>query len=507
MEKRHNIVKVVLLATLVFVLLSWILPAAYFQESYVEQGRVQIGLFDLFSYPITTTLAYFGNILLFILVIGGFYGVLNRIGAYRKMLDSMAKSLKKQGKLVISIMMVLLAVITSICGLQLGLMLFFPFLISLILLMGYDKIVAALTVVGSTMIGIAGTTFAYSNVSVIYTLFSLKITSNILIKIFVLVLGLAVLIGNTIIYISKNNKPSKAAKKSTKKDSSKEEKNIDEVLIPAESKSKASIVPIIVIFSIIFVIMILAFIPWSNSFTNNAFVTATEGVTGFKIFNFALFGKLLGKSVLPFGNWTLTELITLTVISTLVLALIYKVKANELYDGLFEGMKKALIPAVVAMLVYTCLVINTYHPFQLVIYKAIFGITKGFNIFTATLTSILASVFNVEPLYSFQSVLPYLSSIVSKDSLATIAALYPATYGFTMLFAPTSAVLMVTLSYMGVSYKDWFKNIWKILLELLIVILVLFLVFSPMSIILKIVLLVISIAVLVLMTLSSLSII
>ena len=482
MEKRHNIVKVVLLATLVFVLLSWILPAAYFQESYVEQGRVQIGLFDLFSYPITTTLAYFGNILLFILVIGGFYGVLNRIGAYRKMLDSMAKSLKKQGKLVISIMMVLLAVITSICGLQLGLMLFFPFLISLILLMGYDKIV-------------------------IYTRFSLKITSNILIKILVLVLGLAVLIGNTIIYISKNNKPSKAAKKSTKKDSSKEEKNIDEVLIPAESKSKASIVPIIVIFSIIFVIMILAFIPWSNSFTNNAFVTATEGVTGFKIFNFALFGKLLGKSVLPFGNWTLTELITLTVISTLVLALIYKVKANELYDGLFEGMKKALIPAVVAMLVYTCLVINTYHPFQLVIYKAIFGITKGFNIFTATLTSILASVFNVEPLYSFQSVLPYLSSIVSKDSLATIAALYPATYGFTMLFAPTSAVLMVTLSYMGVSYKDWFKNIWKILLELLIVILVLFLVFSPMSIILKIVLLVISIAVLVLMTLSSLSII
>ncbi len=505
MEKRHNIVKVVLIATLVFILLSWILPAAYFQESYVEQGRVQIGLFDLFSYPITTTLAYFGNVAAFILVVGGFYGVLNRIGAYRKMLDSMAKKLKKHGKLVICTIMILLSVITSICGLQLGLILFFPFIISLILLMGYDKIVAALTVIGSTMIGIAGTTFAYSNVSVIYTLFSLKITSNLLIKILILVLGMAILIANTMIYISGRKKsPKKAAKKSAKKD---EEIKDDKILLPEETKTKSSIVPIAVIFSVIFVIMILAFIPWSNAFSNIAFTNATESVTGFKIFNFALFGKILGKSILPFGSWTLTELIALIIISSLVIALIYKKKLNELFDGFFEGMKTALVPAVIVILIYTCLVINTYHPFQLVIYKAIFDITKGFNIFTASLTAILSGIFNVEPLYAFQSVLPYLSSIVSKDSLSTIAALYPAIYGFTMLFAPTSVVLMVTLSYMGISYKDWFKNIWKILLELLIIILVLFLVFSPMSIILKIVLIVISVAVLVLMTLSSLAII
>lgn len=160
MEKKHNVVKVVLVTLLVFLLLSWILPAAYFQTSYVEQGRVQMGLFDIFNYP-ATAISYFGYIAVFILVVGGFYGILNRIGAYRKMLDKLSTLFKKHGKLVISIMMVLLAVITSICGLQLGLIIFFPFIISIILLMGYDKIVAALTVVGSTMIGIAGTTFAY----------------------------------------------------------------------------------------------------------------------------------------------------------------------------------------------------------------------------------------------------------------------------------------------------------------------------------------------------------
>ena len=176
--KKHNTVKVVLITLLVIMLLTWLLPAAYYQTSYVDQGRVQMGLFDLFSYP-TTALSYFGYIALFILVVGGFYGVLNKIPAYRTLLDDMAKTFKKKGKLVVSIIMVLLAVITSICGLQLGLIMFFPFLIALILLMGYDKLVAALTVVGSTMIGIAGTTFAYANTSTLISTLSIKDFDNL----------------------------------------------------------------------------------------------------------------------------------------------------------------------------------------------------------------------------------------------------------------------------------------------------------------------------------------
>lgn len=505
MEKKHNIVKVVLVTLVIFLLLSWILPGAYFQSEYVKQGRVQMGLFDIFNYPITA-MSYFGYIAVFILVVGGFYGVLNRIGAYRKMLDKLSSLLKKHGKLVISIMMVLLAVITSICGLQLGLFIFFPFIISVILLMGYDKIVAALTVVGSTMIGVAGTTFAYSNTSVITTVLSVKITSNMLLKVLVLVLGLALLITNTIIYIVNSEKGSKSKKVGTQKSNNHESKNDIELLIPNETKTKSSIVPMIVVFSLIFIIMILSFVSWSGAFSNNVFEDVTSAVTKFKIFKFALFGKLLGN-VNAFGSWSLTDLSGMLVVAILLLSLIYKVKFNDVIDSFFEGMKRALILAVIVVLIYTGLVITTYHPYQLVIYKAIFGLTKGFNIFTAMITGILASVFNAEPLYSFQSVIPYLSSLVSKDVYKTIAALYPAVYGLTMLAAPTSVVLMVVLSYMGISYKDWIKNIWKLLIEFLAIILVLFLIFSPMAIVLKIVLIVVSLAVIVLLTLSSLSII
>ena len=43
-----------------------------------------------------------------------------------------------------------------------------------------------------------------------------------------------------------------------------------------------------------------------------------------------------------------------------------------------------------------------------------------------------------------------------------------------MLAVPTSLTLMVVLSYLGISYKDWLKSIWKLLVELLVVLLLVF---------------------------------
>ena len=511
MKTKHSTVKVVLAVLLLFMLLTWILPAAYFQSSYVEQGRVQMGIFDLFSYPVTA-LSYFGYVALFILVVGGFYGVLNKIDAYRTLLDSLATKFKKKGKLAVSIIMVLIAIITSVCGLQMGLMIFYPAIIALVLLMGYDRIVAALTVVGSSLIGVAGTTFGYGNINNIMTNLGLDITSNIVVRIVILVLGLALLIFNTIRYINKieleEKKAAKEAKKAEKK-STKEEKttkkttakskttkksaketvaevkkevvkvvetkiNEEEDLIPKKGRGKHKTLPLIIVLSLMFIILILSFISWSGAFGVTAFDKATESVTSKEIFGFALFGKLLGN-VNAFGSWNLTELITLMIVFSGILMIIYKVKFNEGLDAFAQGAKRALEPALLVVLIYTGLVIVTYHPFQLVIYKFLFGFTKGFNVITSTLAAMLSSLFNADPLYVFQSVLPYFASIVSKKSTLAIAGVvYQSVYGLTMLVAPTSIVLMTVLSYLGVSYKQWLKNIWKLALELLVLLLIIF---------------------------------
>ena len=505
--KKHNIFKVVLITILVLVLLTWILPAAYYSGSYIDQGRVQMGIFDLFNYPVTA-ISYFGYIAMYVLIVGGFYGVLNKIGAYRTMLDKLVSKFKGKEVVVLSIMMVLISILTSVCGLQLGLVIFFPMIISLILLMGYDKIVAALAIVGSTMIGMLGTTYGYNNTGIIPSILGNGFADQILTKCILLFLGMVLLIFNTIWYIKKSKSATKKAnvkkveakeeKKTTKTTKStknsktkssqdtkaavKEEKvivvtedNEDESNVPATISGKKHVVwPLALILFIIFVILVLAFISWSGAFGLTTMQDATTAVTSFEVFGFALFGKLLG-TVNAFGSWSLVDVSVVLMVFMLILALIYKVKFNEVIDGFIAGAKRSLGSAVIVVLLYTILVITTYHPFQLVIYKAILGITDGFNVFTTFVVAILSALFNVDPAYAFQSSLPYFASIVTNaDNYPIVAVVYQAAYGLTMLVAPTSLVLMGMLSYLKIPYGKWFKTIWKLLLELLVLLLIVF---------------------------------
>lgn len=562
LKDKNNTLKVVLVTTFALCVLAWILPAAYYSGEYIDQGRVQIGLFDVFNYSLTA-LSYFGYIALFIVLVGGFYGILHKIPAYRSFLDKIVAICKGKEAIALSVMMVLLAVITSICGLQLGLILFFPLLASVILLLGYDKIVVALTLVGSTMIGIAGTTFGFSNTGLLNSLLGLDMMDNILVKVVILLAGLVLLIFNTLMYakrsISGNYAALKAAKtvvkseeveekvvevkeekktpakkstssksgksaskassstgtkksastktsstkkstttkkstakgKSSSKSSRKDIKAAakgDDVIVVKESivndsiekfvptvvDSKHSIWPIVTGFILMFVVMIVAFIPWSDTFGLETFADATTAVTEFELFGFAIFGKLLG-TVNPFGLWSITDLFLVMAVVIALLTVIYKVNVDDALEGFANGAKKALVPALITIVVYTCLVITTYHPYQLAIYKGLLSIGKGFNVVTATLSGILSGLFNQDPAYVFQAVVPYFAGVVTNTDVYPIAGiLFQSVYGVTMLVAPTSLILTTVLSYLEVPYKEWLKAIWKLLVEILVVLLIIF---------------------------------
>lgn len=457
--KRNNAIKVVLVSIVVCLLLSWILPAAYFQNSYIEQGRVQMGLFDLFKYP-TTAISYFGYIAIYLLVIGGFYGVLNKTGAYRTILDKIVKKLKGKETITLSAIMIIIAVATSICGLQLPILVIFPFIISLVLLMGYNKLTAATTTVGSVIVGLASSIYAYNVNNILLQVFSIKITSEIISKIIILIVGLIMLIFYAIKYAGKDK-----VKKEELKDFVPEE---------VKGKKKQNIWPLIVILDLIFLIMILAFISWDGAFKLNIFETATKAVTEFKIAKFAIFGKILGN-ISAFGLWTVAEMSVILIIASVIIALIYKVKFNDYLQTMLTGARRALRPALLVVLIYTVLVITTYHPFQLVIYDWLFKLTKGFNVATTTIVAILSGLFNVDATYAFQAAAPYLQSLVSdKTTYGLIALIFQSMYALTMLVAPTSVVLMVTLSYLNITYKEWLKHIWKLALALLIALVILF---------------------------------
>ena len=535
--KKHNTSKVVLITILVFLLLSWILPAAYYSSEFVDQGRVQMGLFDLFSYPLTSW-SYFGYLALFLILVGGFYGILYKIPAYRTFLEKIAAGVQGMEKLALAIMVVLIAVLVSFCGVQVAILLFVPFIVSLILLMGYDKIVAAMVTVGSISVGLLGSTFATTNLSILTGVFDLQKyykTSQVSPRFIILLLGILLVIFNVIMYIRKGTKivkmekkepvkeeveeevvvarkiekkefaPKKEIsntnkgsnnKKSSKKNSSKSRRNDNKAafreedviivketvgesnyLVPSDNAKKNTIWPIVVVFSLLFVLFVLAFIPWEQ-FGVKFFADLTNNVQKFKLFGFPLFAKLLG-TFNAFGNWTVTDLFLPLALSVLFLAIVYQVRFDDICDSFVAGVKKALAPAFIVILLYTILVLVTYHPFQLVIYKFVLGWTKKFNIATTALVGILCGLFNSDIAYSFQSVVPYYASVFTVSKNYPLAAtIFQSMYGLTMLVAPTSMTLMVVLSYLNISYKDWMKSIWKLLLELLIVLLIAFIILA-----------------------------
>ena len=539
--KKNNTIKVVLITTIVLLVLSWIFKAAYFQGEFVDQGRVQMGLFDLFNYPLTA-LSYFGYIALYLIAVGGFYGILYKIPAYRNLLDKISGAFKNKGMLFLSIVVVLFALLVSICGLQIGLALVIPFVVSIILLIGYDKNVAALVTVGSMAVGLAGSTYANANLNVLTSSLNLDINYQIWVRVVILLVGIILVIFNTFMYTKRNMKVVKAekttvkkaeveevkvatkvepekksknetakknssknptTKKSTKstssnskKSSSKSRKSVNkaalkdediivvkenmgvnkECLVPNAVGSVHKVWPFVTLFILLFIVFVLAFIPWSAVFKIDLFDKMLKGFTEFELFGFPIFGKIFG-TVNSFGNWMITDMFLPMALVILILAFIYRLSFDDIIDGFMAGSKKALRPAIIAMLVYTILVLVTYHPFQLVLYKAIIG--KKFNVVKEVLTAILATIFNVDPSYTFQSVLPYLVSVVTDTKLyGLVGIIYQSMYGFTTLFAPSSLILMTTLSFLKVSYGSWLKTIWKLLLELFIILLIIFIILA-----------------------------
>lgn len=505
LKGKNNSIKVSLVVIICLMLLTWLIPAAYFSSGqYTEQGRVQMGLFDLANYPVTAV-SYFGYIAFYFLAIGAFYGVLNSIPAYRTFLDKVANVFKGTEKFALFIIMLVLAVLTSIGGMQLALISLFPMLISIILLMGFDKMVAAFTLVGSTMIGIAGTTYGSSNVSLITQTIGTTLTAEMITKVIILVVGVVLLFLNTLLYIKKQTKNNSVVDNEIKKKSIKVEKSTEktksskknvkaaekeeEVIIVKEQpktkddntdlvpnvlgNGKHTIWPFVVGFVILFVIVILAFIPWVDAFGLRAFDDATKAVVEFELFGFPIFGKLFG-TMNAFGYWSIIDFTAVLLVIGLLFAIIYKVKFEEMVDGILSGIKKALPLGILVILVYTCLIITTYHPFQLEVYKSFLGELSKFNVgsaFIVSISSMISSILNVEPAYAFQSMLPYLSTVITDNSsYSIIAVLSQSMYGLSMLFAPTSLILMIVLSYLDISYSKWLKSTWKLLLEFFLVI-------------------------------------
>ena len=135
-----------------------------------------------------------------------------------------------------------------------------------------------------------------------------------------------------------------------------------------------------------------------------------------------------------------------------------------------EGTKKMVKPALLVVLAYSVIYFSGNSMFYPTIASLILGITEKFNLFFSTIATAIGSFQHVDTLYLVNYVVPQVAA-QEVDGII-VAILTQGVYGITMLVAPTSAVMAFGLSYLGISYKEWIKNIWKLALCLFAVVII-----------------------------------
>jgi len=430
------------------------------------------------------------KIIVFVLLIGGFYGILKATGAYDAAVSKLVEKFKGKEKICLIGIIVALAIVSSIGGLDLALFFVFPFIISVVLAFGYDKLVALLATFGATIIGMYGATFASTLYGVNNSILNTKPTSEILAKVVLFILGLGLLIAFTLLYIKNGKKVAvkkiekktvkeKAKKADSNKTTSKKTKVVKEekkeVEVKEEKKVNKNIKvwPIFVVIGVTFLVMFIGTTAWADIFGVNYLSNAHDAIKEFSIKGFPIVDKIFG-GIDAMGTWNnpyryqYYSVILLFV--SVIISVIYRVKAKDAFDGFVEGIKEYIVPALLVLLACAMFVFVYYYPALNYISTWFIGLSKDFNIALTGIYTLVNSVFYVDYYYFSYYVLSTLVSTISDTSVyPLLSVMFTNLYSLVMLVAPTSVLLLASLSITGVSYKEWIKFIWKLFLSLLVV--------------------------------------
>lgn len=466
--KKHDLLKAIGIVFLVYVVLTWIIPGGTFSSGVFTKGTTTpLGLGDIFLYPIATSIyQMFVLSALVVLAIGGLYGVLNKTGILSSMVNGIVKKFKGKEKLFIVLTTGFYAIVSAFLNLTLPAFLLIPLSVAVLLSLGFDKIKAFLATFGAILVGGIAPAVGYNmdGYNYINYFLGVEIKSTILYSIILFVLVLAVLL---FFVLTGSKKEVKKGRKTSKKDEIAEEvvAPLYDIKIKAHKRPAAAIV----IFTVLILVAVVSMFNWS-ALGVKLFDNIHKAITTFTVNDFAIFAKILG-SISAFGYWGNYELVMLVIIASMLIAWIYKLSVKDAIDSFVEGAKE-LVPVAVLVIMANILlytVNSAQAPFFQTILNAFVGLSDKFNYFViGGITAIGSIIYSSFPYLLFAIYDPMTS--LFKDSLPVIALTVQSIYGICSLIVPTSVMLVLGLKYMNISYKEWFRNAWKLIVSLLVVV-------------------------------------
>lgn len=476
----------------IIAVLTWFIPAGHYKVddagniiagSFTQVASNPQGLWDVFMAPVNGMLGIDANgnipatpaaipISFFILMVGGFLGVVNKTGALDTGVASIVKRFKGREKLLIPVLMSLFALGGSTYGMAEETLPFYVLIIPVMIAVGFDTVTAVAIVLVGSQVGCLASTVNPFATGVASNAVGISMGQGIGLRFIMLIVLTAISIIYVMRYASKIEKdPTKSLVYKTR-EADRKHFDIESIESQAEITTRQKWVN--GIFFATFAIMIISLIPWDMLNKNFTFFnTATDWLSGLPVV-----GVLLGKNMAPLGTWYFPEITMLFIVMSLIVAVVYRMKESEFIASFLAGASDMIgVAIVVAVARGIQVVMNNGMITDTILHWG----EQGLSGLSSSLFIILTFLFYLPMSFLIPSTSGLAAATmgimgpmgefanVSKDLVITA---YQSASGILNLITPTSAVVMGALAIARFNIGTWWKFMAKLIVIQLVVIMV-----------------------------------
>lgn len=438
-EKREwkiNVFALLLVFLVIATFITHIMPAGEYAhieknghtavnpDSFRWIASAPLGFFDMVK-AIPTGMVEAANIIFFVLIIGGFFGVLKASGTVEALVSTMAKNLANREKLMIPIIMLFFALGGSLMGMAEETLAYVPLFIPLALALGFDTITGTAIVLVGASVGFTTAIMNPFTVGMAQGIAGLPMYSGMGFRLVLFVV--MYLIAVTFVYrhamkVKRNPSTGVFGKFDTNK--------LDNILT-AKVELTTRHKWILTAFFINYVILVFGVIKY---------------------------------------EWYITEIASLFIILTIIIAVLGKISIEDTVESFTQGSASLVSGALIIGVSRAILVVlNQGH----IIDPLLHQVSEGMKHIPASLS--------VVGMYNFQAAIHFILSSGSGHAMLTMPIMAPLADllhitrqttvlsfsfadGIGNIIFPTGGTLMAGLAIAGISWTKWAKWIFPLIL-------------------------------------------
>lgn len=429
------------------------------------------GLFNLETDVVDTETVgrMFGQIgvIVFIMAIGAFISVSFHTKALEVAVAQLANNLRSKGWLLITAVMVLFSLLGSTMGFSVETLGFYALFIPLMAALGYDRLTTAAMIILGAMIGVMGATVNPFSIGVAAGEAGVSLGDGIVLRMILWVILTAMAVLWVLRYAAKvRNDPSASL---VGWDDPDDETATDEATDDIEHGNVSATLTstqkwVLVITAFAFGLMIFAVIPWSSLFggTTGPADYLYEHETTAEPFWFEL-------------NWWFPQLAMLFIIASVLVGVVARIKEKELVRLIAVGASDMMGPALVVLLAGGVSVIMNNTQTLATILNAMESLVSGAS---AAVFAVVTIIINIPLAFLIPSssghaalAMPLLAPLADFAGVSrpTTITAWIMGHGLTLLWSPTSVVVVGGLAIAKVGYDKYLRFVWPLILALFVV--------------------------------------